>query len=146
VAFDFASPRLGRGSNPIPYMNQKGLLLHDHTTKKDVYYLYQSMYRDVADYPMVYIVSESWKDRWSEPGKKNVWVYSNCDTVELFNDRGTLSFGKRTKTAGPRGDTRFQWDDVDVQYNVLHAVGYADGVNVAEHTIVLDHLADPPAR
>jgi beta-galactosidase len=66
--------------------------------------------------------------------------------VELFNDSGTLSFGKRTRTAGPRGDTRFQWDDADVQYNVLHAVGYADGVKVAEHTIVLNHLADPPVR
>ena len=146
VAFDFASPRLGRGSNPIPYMNQKGLLLHDHKTKKDVYYFYQSMYRDAAEYPMVYIVSESWKDRWTEPAKKDVWVYSNCDTVELFNDGGTVSLGKRTKTAGPRGDTRFQWDDAEVQYNVLHAVGYVDGVKVAEHTIELENLEEPPAQ
>lgn len=143
VAFDFASPRMGRGSNPIPYMNQKGLLLHDHKTKKDVYYFYQSMYRDVADYPMVYIVSESWTDRWTKPGKKNVWVYSNCDTVELFNDNGTRSFGKRTKIAGPRGDTRFQWDGVDVQYNVLHAVGYDKGRKVATNTINLKNLESP---
>ena len=141
VAFDFASPRLGRGSNPIPYMNQKGLVLHDHKTKKDVYYFYQSMYRNPADYPMVYIVSESWTDRWAEPGKKDVWVYSNCDTVELFNDtEGTRSFGKRTKNAGPRGDTRFQWDAADVQYNVLHAVGYYEGKKVATHTINLKNL------
>jgi beta-galactosidase len=143
VAFDFASPRVGRGSNPIPYMNQKGLILHDHKTKKDVYYLYQSMYRDAADDPMVYIVSESWTDRWTEPGKKDVWVYSNCDTVELFNDNGTRSFGKRTKNAGPRGDTRFQWDAVDVQYNMLHAVGYYKGKKAATHTITLKHLEAP---
>ncbi|MHC5117723.1 MAG: glycoside hydrolase family 2 protein [Planctomycetota bacterium] len=143
VAFDFASPRVGRGSNPIPYMNQKGLVLHDHKTKKDVYYFYQSMYRDAADYPMVYIVSESWTDRWAEPGEKDVWVYSNCDTVELFNDNGTRSFGKRTKNAGPRGDTRIQWDAVDVQYNVLHAVGYHKGKQVATHTIKLKNLQSP---
>ena len=144
VAFDFASPRVGRGSNPIPYMNQKGLVLHDHKTKKDVYYFYQSMHRDAADYPMVYIVSESWTGRWTEPGKKDVWVYSNCDTVELFNDNeGTRSFGKRTQNAGPRGDTRFQWDAADVQYNVLHAVGYYKGEKVATHTIKLKHLEAP---
>ena len=140
VSFDFASPRVERGTNPLPFMNQKGLIMHDHKTKTDVYYFYQSTYRSAKDYPMVYIVSHSWKDRWKEPGKKDIWVYSNCDTVELFNDYGSVSFGKQTKTAGPRGDTRFQWDDADVKYNVLYAEGYYEGKLVARDTIILDNL------
>ncbi len=140
VAFDFASPRLGRGTNPIPYMNQKGIILHDHKTPKDVYYFYQSMYREANDYPMVYIVSESWTDRWQEPAAKDIWVYSNCDSIELFNDYGSLSFGSRIKNAGPRGDTRFQWDTAYVQYNVLYAEGWYNSEIVAHDTLILKNL------
>ncbi len=140
VAFDFASPRADRISNPLPFMNQKGLLLHDHTTKKDAYFFYQSTYRTADEYPMVHIVSHSWTDRWTQPAKKDVWVYSNCDSVELFNDLGTVSFGTRTKNAGPRGDTRFQWDMADVKYNVLFAQGWFKNQIVARDTIVLQHL------
>lgn len=140
VAFDFASPRVDRLINPIKFMNQKGLIMHDHKTKKDVYYFYQSAFRSAKDYPMVYIVSHSWTDRWKQPEKKDIWVYSNCDSVELFNDYGSLSFGKHTKTAGPRGDTRFQWDAADVKFNVLYAEGLYEGKVVARDTIVLQNL------
>lgn len=141
VGFDFASPRLGRDMNPIPYMNQKGLLLHDHKTKKDVYYLYQSMYRKASDCPMVYIVSESWTDRWKKPGVKDVWVYSNCDSVMMYNDLGKeISFGSKIKNAGPRGDTRFQWDSIDVQNNILYAEGWFNNQIVARDTIELKNL------
>jgi beta-galactosidase len=140
VAFDFASPRLGRGMNSIPYMNQKGMFLHDHKTPKDVFYFYQSMYRKANDFPMVYIVSESWTDRWKEPGIKDIWAYSNCDSVTLFNDFGTISFGAQTKDSGPRGDTRFQWDDVNVEYNVLYAEGWYNNQIVARDTLILNNL------
>jgi beta-galactosidase len=143
VAFDFASPRLGRGINPIPYMNQKGILLHDHKTPKDIYYFYQSMYRKPSDHPMVYIVSESWTDRWTEPAAKDIWAYSNCDSVELFNDYGRTSLGVRTKTAGPRGDTRFQWDSAYVQYNVLYAEGWYQNIIAVRDTLILENLKQP---
>jgi beta-galactosidase len=121
-------------------MNQKGLLMHDHKTKKDVYYFYQSAYREAKDFPMVYIVSHSWTDRWTEPAKKDIWVYSNCDSVQLFNDFGAISLGVRTKNAGPRNDTRFQWDAADVQYNVLYAEGWFNNQIVARDTIILNNL------
>ncbi|BAX80417.1 glycoside hydrolase family 2 protein [Labilibaculum antarcticum] len=143
VAFDFASPRIGRGMNPIPYMNQKGLILHDHKTKKDVYYLYQSMYRKASDYPMVYIVSKSWTDRFEKPGNKDVWAYSNCDSVVLYNDlKREVSFGTRMKNAGPRGDTRFQWDSIAVDQDVLYAEGWFGNKIVARDTIQLGKLPD----
>lgn len=140
VAFDFASPRADRGKNPVPYMNQKGLVLHDHKTKKDVYYFYQSMYRRVEDFPMVYIVSHSWKDRWTKPEAKDIWVYSNCDSVELFNDYLSLSLGKRTKDSGPLGNTRFQWNAAYVKYNVLYAEGWYNNEIVVRDTLVLNNL------
>ena len=143
VGFDFASPRIGRGMNPIPYMNQKGLLLHDHKTKKDVYYLYQSMYRKASDCPMVYIVSESWTDRFDEPGAKDIWVYSNCDSVVLYNDlKREVSYGSRVKNAGPRGDTRFQWDSITVDKDALYAEGWFGNKIVARDTIQLVKIPD----
>lgn len=123
VAFDFASPRLDRGSNPIPFMNQKGLIGHDHVTKKDVYYMYQSMYREASDYPMLYIVPSTWTTESDAPA--NVWVYSNCDSVMLYNDE--QSFGVRTKDAGPRGDTRFEWKNINVNHKDIMAKGWYNG-------------------
>ncbi|MBD3421747.1 MAG: DUF4982 domain-containing protein, partial [Chitinivibrionales bacterium] len=81
---------------------------------------------------------------WSTPGPKPVWAYSNCDSVELFNDLGTISFGKRARTGGERGDTRFQWDSADVRYKVLYAEGSIDGQVVARDMIILENLPDPP--
>jgi beta-galactosidase len=142
VAFDFASPRVDRATNPIPFMNQKGLIMHDHKTKKDVYYFYQSQFRTADEYPMVYIVSHSWTDRWKEPAKKDIWVYSNCDSVTLYNDYGKIPLGTRTKNAGPRGDTRFQWNEADVKYNVLYAEGWFNNKIVARDTIILQNLPE----
>ena len=135
VAFDFASPRRDRGTNAIPFMNIKGLFLHDHKTPKDVAYFYKSFYTDGKLSPMVYIVSESWKDRVEVSTKKTVWVYSNCDEVELFNDLGKTSFGKRKRTAGPRSDTRFQWDNIQIDKNTLYAEGIVGGQTVAKDTL-----------
>jgi len=143
VAFDFASPRVDRGINAIPFMNQKGLILHDHKTKKDAYFFYQSMYRSAEDYPMLYIVSHSWLDRWSKPEKKDVWVYSNCDSVKLYNGYKTAPLGTRIKNAGPLSNTRFQWDDADVKYNVLYAEGWYKNKVVSRDTIILKNLPKP---
>ncbi len=123
--------------------NNKGLLtLWGEPT--DAYYLYRANYVAAAKDPMVYLVSHTWPDRWSEPGKKSgVVVYSNCDEVELFNDVGGASLGVRKR--GPVG-THFQWDDVDVKYNVLVAVGRVSGKVVARDAIVLKNLPEAPHR
>jgi beta-galactosidase len=136
VAFDFASPRVDRNTNPIPNMNEKGLVLHDHKTLKDVAYFYRSFYTCGKTNPIVYIVSHSWTDRIKKPGKYNIWVYSNCDSVVLYNGNKTISFGARTRNAGPRGDTRFQWDNIDIQFDDLVADGYVEGNIVAIDKLV----------
>ncbi len=110
---DFASPRADRvaaSGNTINYQNQKGLFLYDHTTPKDVAFFYKSFYTDGAKAPMVYIVSHTWLDRWTAPAAKNVWVYSNCEQVELFNAIGSASFWK----ANPRCGREHHKDPVSV--------------------------------
>jgi len=108
----------------------------------DVFYMYRANYADKNTQPMVYIVSHTWPNRWLKPGKKDsITLYSNCDEVELFNDVNASSFGKKTQ----RGTgTHFQWDNVDVKYNVLYAVGYVNGKPVAKDRIVLNNLPSAP--
>ena len=109
----------------------------------DAFYLYRSNYAPAKTQPMVYIVSHTWPDRWTTPGKKSgIVVYSNCDEVELFNDDGQRSLGRRTR--GPKG-SHFQWDDVEILYNELSAEGRVGGRVVATDRIRLHHLPAPPA-
>ena len=108
----------------------------------DAFYMYRANYADKLKEPMVYIVSHTWPNRWLKPGKKDsISVYSNCDEVELFNDADTISLGKKTRQGI---GTHFQWDNFDIKYNVLYAVGYVNGKAVAKDYIVLNHLPASP--
>jgi beta-galactosidase len=118
-------------------INYKGLLT-PWGEPTDAFYLYRANYAPKDKEPMVYIVSHTWPDRWLSPGiKDSICVYSNCDEVELFNNVNKKSLGKK-KNRGK--GTHFQWDKVDIQYNVLYAVGYVKGKKVAQDHIVLNHL------
>ncbi len=76
---DFTTPL--RVENPVPRVNQKGLIERD-MTKKEAYFVFQSYWSDA---PMARIYGHSWPVRWGEPDEqKMVKVYSNCDTAELF--------------------------------------------------------------
>ncbi len=122
-------------------VNYKGLLT-PWEEPLDVYYMYRSNYAPKESEPMVYIVSHTWPGRWTKPGKKDgIVVYSNCDEVELFNDVRSQSLGKRQR--GGIG-THFRWDNANIQYNVLYAVGYVNGKEVARDYIVLHHLPQAP--
>ncbi|MFL9830181.1 malectin domain-containing carbohydrate-binding protein [Flavobacterium sp. ST-87] len=108
----------------------------------DAYYMYRANYVSNKTNPMVYIVSHTWPNRWESAGIKNgIDVYSNCDEVELFNDVNNQSLG-RLKNPG-RGQ-HFQWNKVNIQYNVLYAVGYVNGKKVAQDYIVLHNLPEAP--
>jgi beta-galactosidase len=145
VAFDFASPRTDRATNPIPFMNQKGLVAHDHKTLKDIAYFYRSYYTSAEKAPMVYIVSHTWENRISKPSVLNIWAYSNCDSVVLYNGSKNISFGSRQRTAGPRNDTRFQWDNINITDALLIAEGYYKGKIVATDKLTFSPF-DPKAK
>ncbi len=93
---DFSTPV--RPENPIPYMNQKGVIQRDFT-KKESYYIFQSYW---TTKPMVHIYGHSWQTRWGNEGESSfVKVYSNCDNVELFLNGQSLGTKKRDVKSYP---------------------------------------------
>jgi beta-galactosidase len=76
---DFSTPL--RPDDPVPYVNQKGVVERDFT-KKEAYYVFQSYW---TAKPMAHIYGHSMPVRWGDEGEeKMVKVYSNCDQAELF--------------------------------------------------------------
>ena len=122
-------------------VNYKGLLT-PWEEPTDAFYMFRANYAPKDKEPMVYLTSHTWPDRWLAPGRRDsITVYSNCDEVELFNDVSTSSLGRKSR-AGI--GTHFQWDGVDIKYNVLYAVGYVGGKAVAKDYIALHHLPKAP--
>lgn len=75
---DFSTPV--RPDNPVPYVNQKGVV-ERNLNKKEAYYVFQSYW---TEEPMVHIYGHSWPVRWGEEGEeKMIKVYSNAEEVEL---------------------------------------------------------------
>lgn len=123
---DFATPL--RPRNPIPYINQKGVVQRDGTPKES-YYVFQSYW---TTKPMLRIYGHSWPVRWGAEGEqKEVLVYSNCHRVELFLNG--KSQGIRTRNSQDFPAAGLHWN---VQFNsgrnVLKAVSRDRGVNLAD--------------
>ena len=110
----------------------------------DVYYMYKSNYRLPEEEPMVYLVSHTWNNRFEKSGRRRATIeaYSNCDSVLLYNDATNDVYLGRKVNHG-RG-THFTWENRDIRYNVLRAVGYYDGKPVAEDVLVLKGLERAP--
>ena len=121
---DFATPL--RPTNPIPYVNQKGVVERDGTPKES-YYVFQSYW---ASKPMIHIYGHAVPTRWGKVNEaKQVLVYSNCRKVELFVNG--KSQGVRIRNLQDYPATGFHWN-VSLQpgKNELKAVG--DGYLVDE--------------
>lgn len=121
--------------------NYKGLVT-PWEEPTDAWYMYRGNYADPDRDPMVYIVSHTWTDRFSGPATADLEVYSNCDSVALYNSAGTRN-PLGTRTRGGIG-THFVWSGAEVRCNVLHAVGYRRGRTVCEDRIVLQNLPEAP--
>jgi beta-galactosidase len=123
---DFSTP--GRPGNPVPCMNQKGLLERD-LTPKEGYYVFQSYW---AEKPMAHIYGHSWPIRWGQPAEsKMVKVYSNCPTAELFANGESRGVKQRRSRDFPAAGLRWQ---VPFQpgENRLRVVAHKDGVEVTD--------------
>ena len=107
--------------------------------------MYRANYVPAAKDPMVYLVSHTWADRF-EKGRRRATIeaYSNCDSVLLYNDmiNDKVTYLGRKKNNGT--GTHFMWENRDIRYNVLRAVGYHKGKPVAEDIIVLNGLEQAP--
>jgi len=99
---DFSTPI--RFDNPLPYMNQKGVVERD-LTKKEIYYVVQSYW---ADKPMAHIYGHNWPVRWGDEGElKMVKAYSNCDEAELFVNGKSYGVKKRNSQDFPAAGLRW---------------------------------------
>lgn len=99
---DFSTPV--RPDNPVPYVNQKGVVERD-LNRKESYYVFQSYW---TDEPMVHVFGHSQPVRWGEPGEeKEVLVYSNCPEVELFVNGESLGIRKRDVRNYPAAGLRW---------------------------------------
>jgi beta-galactosidase len=93
-----------RTDNPVPRVNQKGLLTRDMTPKEG-YYVFQSWW---AAKPMVHIYGHNWPIRWGNPGQERlVRVYSNCAAVELFLNGQSMDTKKRNPQDFPAAGLRW---------------------------------------
>jgi len=99
---DFSTPI--RFDNPLPYMNQKGVVERD-LTKKEIYYVVQSYW---ADKPMAYIYGHNWPVRWGDENElKMVKAYSNCDEAELLVNGKSYGIKKRNSQDFPAAGLRW---------------------------------------
>ncbi|NDW12241.1 DUF4982 domain-containing protein [Bacteroides sp. 214] len=109
----------------------------------DVYYMYRSNYMSAAKDPMVYLVSHTWADRFKDGRRRaTIEAYSNCDSVLLYNDAADSEYLGRKRNGGI--GTHMMWENRDIRYNVLRAVGYYQGKPVAEDILVLKGLEQAP--
>jgi len=100
---DFSTPL--RPDDPVPRMNQKGLVQRD-LTPKEGYYVFQSYW---SQKPMAHIYGHTWPIRWGAPGeKKLVKVYSNCPSAELFLNGAPCGVKERNSQNFPAAGLRWE--------------------------------------
>ena len=93
-----------RPGNPVPRVNQKGLVERDLKLKEG-YFVFQSYW---TENPMVHIYGHSWPVRWGEKREsKLVKVYSNCRAVELFVNGKSVGVKKRNSQDFPAAGLRW---------------------------------------
>lgn len=123
---DFSTPL--RPENPVPYVNQKGVVERD-LTPKESYYVFQSYW---TEKPMIRIYAHNWPVRWGKPGElKTVKVYSNCPEVRLFVNGESVGKKNRNSQDYPAAGLRWSVPFKEGE-NHLKAVGRKDGMEVTD--------------
>jgi len=130
---DFGTPL--RPENDIPYINQKGLV--DRAgNPKDAYYVFKSYW---SEEPFAYIESHTWTERSGPAGvARNISVFSNADSVELFISGQSLGMKTRDITQFPA--CGLNWDVLfPAGDSEFRAVAYIGGKSVAEDTLTVNY-------
>ena len=131
---DFPTPL--RPENAIPYMNLKGLV--DRAGQpKDAYYVFKSYWTKKPEF--CYIESHSWTERSGPKDiKREVCVYSNCDSVELFLDKKSL--GNKIKDINKFPASGLNWQiNFNEGTNNLTAIGYNNNLQTAIDTLSISY-------
>jgi beta-galactosidase len=118
---DFTTPL--RVDNPVPRVNQKGLITRDMQIKEG-YYVFQSYW---SKEPMLRLYGHSWPVRWGKAGQqRTARVYSNCSEVELFLNGKSVGTRKRDPKDFPCAGLRWELTFTKGQ-NELRAVARKAG-------------------
>ncbi|HEU5340069.1 glycoside hydrolase family 2 protein [Edaphobacter sp.] len=128
---DFTTPL--RVENPVPRINQKGVVTRD-LTKKESYYVFQSYWTDA---PMAHIYGHTWPIRWGRADEqKMVKVYSNCASAELFINGKSAGIRHRDSQDFPAAGLR--WMTLfEPGRNVVRVVASKDGKTVTDEITFL---------
>jgi beta-galactosidase len=126
---DFSTPL--RPENPVPRMNQKGVVERD-LTPKESYYVFQSYW---AEKPMAHIYGHSWPMRWGNEGEaRMVKVYSNCPEAELFLNG--VSQGKKTRNSQDFPAAGLRWMvKFDEGHNRIRVVARKGSIEVTDEIV-----------
>ena len=123
---DFTTPL--RVENPVPRINQKGVIERD-MTKKEGYFVFQSYWSDT---PMVHLYGHSWPIRWGDEGEsKMVKIYSNCEMAELFVNGKSAGVKHRNSQDFPAAGLRWMIPFVQGKNN-LRVVATKGGTKVQD--------------
>jgi rhamnogalacturonyl hydrolase YesR len=127
---DFSTPL--RPDNPVPYVNQKGVVERDFN-KKESYYVFQSYW---TDEPMTRIYGHTWSTRWGREKEGNmVKVYSNCPTAELFLNGESQGIRERDSQNFPAAGLRWIVNFKEGE-NTLYVTAEKDGKKVHDQITV----------
>jgi beta-galactosidase len=129
---DFGTPL--RPENPIPYVNQKGLV--DRAgVPKDAYYVFKSYW--TQDPKFCYVHSHSWTERSGPRGlARPVRVYSNCDAVELLVNGSSQGIRQRNPRTFPAHG--LVWNVMFAEgVNTIAAIGSGGGKEAARDSVTL---------
>ena len=111
-----------------PYRSSPKGAMDTALFKKDVFYLYQSVW---TSKPMVHIIPMHWD--WTAGSSVKVWLYSNCASVKLFlngTDLGSVTQG-----------TKYQYAySVPFATGTLVANGYDSGGNLVAQDVIYSSL------
>lgn len=117
-----------RPKNPVPRVNQKGVVERDLTVKEG-YYVFQSYW---TEKPMAHIYGHSWQTRWGDKDElKLVKVYSNCSTAELFINGVSAGVKKRNSQDFPAAGLHWLVKFKEGE-NHLKVTGKKDGVEIID--------------
>ena len=130
---DFGTPL--RPENAIPYVNQKGLV-DRNGQPKDAYYVFKSYWSDM---PFTYIESHTWTERSGPIDKsRNVSVFSNCSTVDLFLNGE--SQGSKERVLGEFPACGLNWDILFQEGdNELIAIGQSTDGSTVNDTLIINY-------
>jgi beta-galactosidase len=124
---DFGTPL--RPENPVPYVNQKGLVARDGTPK-DVYHVFRAFQ---SPEPVVHVESSGWLLRVA--GSQRVRVISNCDRVQLSIDDAGVG-ARSLADLSDVGAGIFVWEvELLPGEHTIEAVGYIGGKEAARHRV-----------